>query len=74
MVILVTQHFHQARQFFHPIATIVRGGLVGHKALVHLTKSGVKSLYLGRVNIIQRLHDKGEVDKKHKDNIQFVEA
>ena len=30
--------------------------------------------YLGRVNTIQRLHDKGEVDKKHKDNIQFVEA
>ncbi len=29
---------------------------------------------LGRVNTIQRLHDKGEVDKKHKDNIQFVEA
>ncbi len=31
-------------------------------------------MILGRVNTIQRLHDKGEVDKKHKDNIQFVEA
>ncbi len=39
-----------------------------------ITSAFIMFFTLGPVNTIQRLHDKGEVDKKHKDNIQFVEA
>jgi hypothetical protein len=46
VVIFVAQYFWQSRQSFYPLANMVRGVLVGRKALAHLSKPGVSSRHL----------------------------